>query len=87
MQATQKTAMNELSEYYRNLRDIPKPASVKKEPHKGNWNLVLHIGGLKQTVLADRPYAACVARKNQIMRDPSVRKGSLKIEPHKPTSK
>lgn len=74
--------MNELSEYYRSLKDFQKPEK-KREGHKGNWSLVLCIGGLKQVVLADRPYAACVAKKNEIQRDPSVRRGQLKIEPYK----
>lgn len=76
--------MNELSEYYRDLKNRPKPAPPKKQPHKGNWSLVFLIGGIKQAILTDKPYPLCAERKNQLERDPSVRRGKLKIEPFKP---
>ena len=75
--------MNEMSEYYRMLKASP-PAPPKKQPHKGNWSLFLHIGGIAQPVLIDKPYALCVERKKQLERDPSVRRGTLKIQPHNP---
>lgn len=62
--------MNEMAEYYQSLKGYKRPDKPKNAPHKGNWSLVLHIGGTKQTIFVDKPYAMCVAKKKQVERDP-----------------
>lgn len=74
--------MNEMTEYYQSLKGLPKSSVPKKQGHKGNWSLVLGIGGIVQPVMLDKPYAMCVARKQQLEKDPSLR-GKLKIVPFK----
>jgi DNA-binding transcriptional MocR family regulator len=71
------------SEYYRSLKENP-PPPPKKVGHKGNWSLVLYIGGLSQVLLPDKPYAMCVAKKKDVSNDPRNKNGVLKIIPFNP---
>lgn len=76
--------MNEMSEYYENLRSNP-PEKPKKEGHKGNWSLVWSFGGQKVTVLPDKPYAMCKDMKRKKEREIQFSKGVWSIVPFKPT--
>jgi len=73
--------MNEMSEYYNSIKEFVPPVKPKKEPYKGNYDLVWAIGNYKQVVLFNKPYALCSQKRDQVRNESQFKGGEFKIVP------
>jgi hypothetical protein len=68
------------SEYYKRLKEDP-PKKKEKPKHKGNWSVIVWVGGKVQTAMSDKPYAMCVHKKKAIQAQSGIGSDRIKIVP------